>query len=225
MRRLIAALASCATLGAVPLVTAGPAAADPGPEPFFYTAPDYDVRGPYIGADNPWSDDHRRHHGDRHQWDGDRPWDGDRDDDDRCKDDDHRRHWDGDRDDDDRCKDDDHRHHWDSDRPWDGDDDRCEDDDRWRDDDRCKDDDRHDDNRWRESDRDENDNRWRESDRDENDDRSRDGDRDWGYNYRYVTSLRCRIGGGTVVRSWHSPTRLSCYGGRYNGYWVVSYGL
>ncbi|MGW2159152.1 hypothetical protein, partial [Nonomuraea sp. NPDC001699] len=118
-------------------------------------------------------------------------------------------------------KDDDHRHQWDSDRPWVGD--RDEDDDRWRDDDRCKDDDRHEDKRWNDDDR--RDNRWRESGHDEDDERWRDGDREWGWNHQYVTSLRCRIGGGTVVGSWHSPTRLSCYGGRYNGYWVVSYGL
>ncbi|MEV4373851.1 MULTISPECIES: hypothetical protein [unclassified Nonomuraea] len=200
MRRLIATLVSCATAGALPLVTAGPAAADPRPEPFSYVAPEYDIRGPYIGADDPWwhGHHHNRHHGD-HQWDGDRPWDGDRDkDDDRCKDDDDRHHGD---------------HRWDDNR-WDGDkdDDHCkDDDDRYKDDDRYRDEDGDDD-------------RYRNEERDD-DDRYRDGDRDWGYNYRYVTSLRCRLGGGAVVRSWHSPTRLACYGGRYNGYWVVSYGL
>lgn len=44
MRRLIAALASTAALGALPLVTAGPAAADPVPDPLSaYAAIPYDL--------------------------------------------------------------------------------------------------------------------------------------------------------------------------------------
>ncbi|NUP01609.1 MAG: hypothetical protein HOW71_40670 [Nonomuraea sp.] len=52
MRRLIAALVSSAALGALPLVTAGPAAADPAPDPLGYTALPYDLADTPLDADD-----------------------------------------------------------------------------------------------------------------------------------------------------------------------------
>jgi hypothetical protein len=42
---------------------------------------------------------------------------------------------------------------------------------------------------------------------------------------RFVTQWRCRAGGGVVGRSLTSPTKLRCYGGVYNGYWGLGFGL
>ncbi|NRQ36734.1 hypothetical protein HII36_33590 [Nonomuraea sp. NN258] len=42
-------------------------------------------------------------------------------------------------------------------------------------------------------------------------------------NYRYVSYLRCRLGGGRVIWNWRSPTRLSCWGGVYHGAWVYRF--
>jgi hypothetical protein len=36
-----------------------------------------------------------------------------------------------------------------------------------------------------------------------------------------ITSVRCRLGGGVVAYNWGSPTKLSCYGGVYNRFWVL----